>query len=30
MTLDVPDQTTMQSPDFRRAETACGYPVAKN
>jgi hypothetical protein len=30
ITLDVPDNTTMQSPAFRRAEKACGYPVPKN
>jgi hypothetical protein len=30
ITLDVPDKATMQSPAFRRAEKACGYPVPKN
>jgi len=27
ITLDVPDQTTIQSPVFKRAEQACHYPV---
>jgi hypothetical protein len=30
ITLGVPDETTMQSPGFRRAEKACGYPVPKH
>ena len=30
ITLDVPDETTMQSPAFKRAEKACDYPVPKN
>ncbi len=30
ITLDVPDETTMQSPVFKRAEKACGYPIPKN
>ncbi len=30
ITLDVPDETTTQSPAFRRAEKACDYPVPKN
>jgi hypothetical protein len=25
--LDVPDQTTIQSPVFKRAEQACHYPL---
>ena len=27
MTLDVPDQTTIASPAFKRAEAVCHYPV---
>ena len=30
ITLDVPDKTTIESPVFKRAEKACGYPVPKN
>jgi hypothetical protein len=30
MTLDVPDQTTIQSPVFKRAERACHYPIPKD
>ncbi len=30
ITLDVPDQTTIESPAFKRAEPACHYPVPKN
>lgn len=30
ITLDVPDETTMQSSAFKRAEKACDYPVPKN
>jgi hypothetical protein len=29
ITLDVPDETTTQSPAFKRAEKACDYPVPK-
>jgi hypothetical protein len=29
ITLDVPDQTTIQSPVFKRAEQACHYPLPK-
>ncbi len=30
ITLDVPNETTVQSPAFKRAEKACGYPIPKN
>jgi hypothetical protein len=30
ITLDLPDQTTIQSPVFKRAEQACRYPVPKS
>jgi hypothetical protein len=30
ITLDVPTDSTMQSPAFKHAEKACGYPVPKN
>jgi hypothetical protein len=30
MTLDVPSQTTTQSPVFKRAEQACHYPIPRN
>ena len=30
ITLGVPDETTMQSPGFKRAEKACDYPVPKH
>jgi hypothetical protein len=30
ITLGVPDEATMQSPAFRRAEKACDYPVPKH
>jgi hypothetical protein len=30
ITLNLPDVTTMQSPVFKRADKACGYPVPKN
>jgi hypothetical protein len=30
ITLDVPDQTTIESPTFKRAEPVCHYPVPKN
>ncbi len=30
ITLDIPDQTTIQSPVFKRAEQACHYPVPKS
>lgn len=30
ITLGVPDETTMQSPSFKRAEKACDYPVPKH
>ncbi len=29
ITLDVPDQTTIQSPGFKRAEQDCDYPVPR-
>jgi hypothetical protein len=29
ITLDVPDQTTIQSPAFTLADKACGYPIPK-
>jgi hypothetical protein len=29
ITLDVPDQTTIQSPVFKRAEQACHYPLPR-
>jgi hypothetical protein len=30
ITLDEPDQTTIQSPTFKRAEAACRYPVPRS
>jgi hypothetical protein len=30
VTLDVPDEATMQSPAFTLAEKACGYPIPKH
>lgn len=30
ITLDVPDEATIRSPVFKRAEQACGYPVQNN